>query len=171
MLSAPIFLAILLFAFATQVFSNAVETKEEATAPTCTVNTAPKAPVLDDFHVEFEEEGLGHLVKRTDLSKARVDCSKNVGLDIIFISRATRSLRHRKGRPGLGPGRCRVVHCSGKDGVRWCNRSSKKKTLASFGSIADGVQRLRDGCREAPVGGIVEHVSNWIVEIRKSYSC
>lgn len=50
-------------------------------------------------------------------------------------------------------------------------QSSKKKTLASFGSIADGVQRLRDGCREAPVGGIVEHVSNWIVEIRKSYSC
>ncbi|KAL6356228.1 hypothetical protein LRP88_09819 [Fusarium phalaenopsidis] len=89
-------LAVLLFGLATQIVANAVETKEVVTAPTCTVDTVPKAPVLDDFHVEFEEEDLGLLVKRTDFSKARVDCSKNDGLDIIFIRRAIRSLRSRK---------------------------------------------------------------------------
>ncbi|RSL64677.1 hypothetical protein CEP53_003953 [Fusarium sp. AF-6] len=30
-------------------------------------------------------------------------------------------------------------------------------------------ERLRDGCREALIGGIVEHPSNWVVEIRDSY--
>ncbi|KAM0436847.1 hypothetical protein ACHAPT_002560 [Fusarium lateritium] len=55
MLSALIFLLALFLGFATQVTSSPSEITQCVTVPTCTVETVPKGPILQDLDVELEE--------------------------------------------------------------------------------------------------------------------
>lgn len=53
-------------------------------------------------------------------------------------------------------------------GIYWCNTSSGKKTLNSFGSIADGAQAVHDKCLDPDgqfcwVRGRASHTTNWNV--------
>ncbi|OHF03062.1 hypothetical protein CORC01_01820 [Colletotrichum orchidophilum] len=88
--------------------------------------------------------------KRADFSDARVICqnfpagSVSAGYDVI------RYLRAFPGKPinDAGPGTCGRVSCSWGTAIWWCNDDNKLKTLNSFGSIADGADKVWGMCTD-----------------------
>ncbi|KAF6794991.1 hypothetical protein CSOJ01_13569 [Colletotrichum sojae] len=76
-----------------------------------------------------------------------------------------------KPRLGAGPSTCSRVSCSWGAGITWCNDSNSEKELCSFGSVADGAERIflecggADSGRHRSVAGQVFHYTNWNVFI------
>nr|XP_036583894.1 uncharacterized protein CTRU02_06025 [Colletotrichum truncatum]KAF6793153.1 hypothetical protein CTRU02_06025 [Colletotrichum truncatum] len=110
--------------------------------------------------------------KRTDFSRASYSCyDAPIRASSQRITEGIRYLRAVKGRPRAGPNQKGRVSCSYGAGIWWVNRASTTKTLASFGSIADGAQHLMNRCRfGASVGGITTHPTRWEVQVYRT-SC
>ncbi|KAJ0412967.1 hypothetical protein BJY00DRAFT_98693 [Aspergillus carlsbadensis] len=131
-------------------------------------------PDESDFELEtrsLDTEGVTTLAKRTDFSSSRFFCFGRWGsASHRRIGEGIRYLRGVGGRPSLaaGPSRCSRVSCSYNSAIHWCNDDNKRKTLNSFGSIADGAQVILDRCvaynNGAQItGGQIFHSTHWNV--------
>ncbi|KKK20494.1 hypothetical protein ARAM_001115 [Aspergillus rambellii] len=109
----------------------------------------------EDFPVKKRD-----LPKRTDFSSSDYSCQGRwEACSSSYIYQGIEYLRKVKGRPGngAGPGNC--------------GRDSKGKLLESFGSIADGAEKILDKCTYGAMlqwtSGQVFHETNWNVIVRK----
>ncbi|KAJ0425831.1 hypothetical protein BJY00DRAFT_298414 [Aspergillus carlsbadensis] len=115
-------------------------------------------PATDESH----EDSDFVLVKRTDFSDTNYFCEKSV--------------QGVGGRPGdgAGPGACARVSCSYDSAIYWCNDDPNGKLLESYGSIADGAERIMVECVAGSdlqcTGGQTFHKTNWNVIVRED-SC
>ncbi|KAJ3540860.1 hypothetical protein NM208_g4871 [Fusarium decemcellulare] len=114
-----------------------------------------------------DDEDRVTLEKRTDFSNANTNCDFPGNLaSAPRVDQGIKYLRGVKGKPGMpaGPGAC--------------GRDKKPKTLNSFGSIADGAQRVRDKCSHRfsnpggngdimRVKGQAFHSTHWNVIVRE----
>ncbi|KAF6814984.1 hypothetical protein CMUS01_12544 [Colletotrichum musicola] len=126
-------------------------------------------------------EVAGSLQKRTDFKGSKVICN-NFGRAASYTAYldGINYLRGVSGKPyaPAGPGACGRVSCSDNTAIWWCNDDRAPKTLASFGSIADGAAYLSSFCTGLPetwngkytIGGQVFHSTNWNVIVRRN-SC
>ncbi|KAL2860917.1 uncharacterized protein BJX67DRAFT_375715 [Aspergillus lucknowensis] len=112
------------------------------------------------------------LEKRTDFSNSNFNCfGRWGGAQMEVIEDGIEYLRGVDGRPnmGPGPGNCGRVSCSYNSGIYWCNDADETKTLNSFGSIADGAQKVVDECQRhildnpTQSSGQVFHYTDWNV--------
>ncbi|KAL4791934.1 hypothetical protein BDV19DRAFT_282662 [Aspergillus venezuelensis] len=116
------------------------------------------------------------LTKRTDfVTDGRVDCGGRwERTRWERIHDGIEYLRSVPGQPtnGPGPGACGRVSCSYGGAIWWCNDNTTPKTLAGYGSIADGAQAIMDKCRYYEVGGRywvsgqAFHKTGWNVIVR-----
>ncbi|KAH7305453.1 hypothetical protein B0I35DRAFT_413850 [Stachybotrys elegans] len=113
------------------------------------------------------------LEKRTDFTGSALICRKDVS-SAHFARQGIAYLRRISGQPtnGAGPANCGRVSCSERTAIWWCNDTTSPKTLASFGSIADGAQWIVDRCSWVGDSGVysytagqVFHSTNWNVII------
>ncbi|KAF5007077.1 hypothetical protein FDECE_6581 [Fusarium decemcellulare] len=128
-----------------------------------------------------DDEDRVTLEKRTDFSNANTNCNFPGNLAYApRVDQGIKYLRGVKGKPGMpaGPGACGWVSCGYNAGIWWCNDDKMSKTLNSFGSIADGAQRVRDKCshRFSNPGGTGDimrvkgqafHSTHWNVIVRE----
>ncbi|KAH7329295.1 hypothetical protein B0I35DRAFT_466520 [Stachybotrys elegans] len=125
----------------------------------------------DDFPFQPENS----LQARTDFGGSSYNCNTNVwGLASKHeIENGISYLWHWK---QCDIGNCGRVSCSGDAAIWWCNDARETKTLASFGSIADGAQFIVDRCTvqrgqwTTVASGQEFHQSSWNVIARQD-SC
>ncbi|KAM6536093.1 Hypothetical protein NCS54_00473500 [Fusarium falciforme] len=108
------------------------------------------------------------LWKRSTFLSSNIKCNTHTWASCYYIRKGIEYLRKVKGKPVNDPGKCGRVSCSYNSGIYWCNTSSGKKTLNSFGSIADGAQAVHDKCLDPDgqfcwVRGRASHTTNWNV--------
>ncbi|KAH7234329.1 hypothetical protein B0J15DRAFT_538988 [Fusarium solani] len=120
-----------------------------------------------------------HLFSRTDFRGSKYTCrGRWPECHPNPIRRGIEYLRYVQGRPrnGPGPGNCGRVSCSYNAAIWWCNDNTSAKTLAGFGSIADGAEYIVDNCMRwhwvkggyvSAVAGQVFHKTKWNVIVRK----
>ncbi|KAL3417498.1 hypothetical protein PVAG01_10508 [Phlyctema vagabunda] len=121
------------------------------------------------------------LEKRTDFNGAKRTCFNFPTAALSKIPQTIDYLYGVSGQPTLeaGLGRCSRVSCQYNTAVWWCNDNNSRKTLSSFGSIADGGNYIYPTCcrAECPIntqvptgctgcGGQVFHPTNWNVILR-----
>ncbi|KAL4809293.1 hypothetical protein BDV18DRAFT_78264 [Aspergillus unguis] len=118
---------------------------------------------------------VSDLTKRTDFSNSKTICGGRWEYtDLSAINDGIDYLRGVGGRPlaGPGPGFCARVSCSYDAAIYWCNDAPEDKRLESFGSIADGTQKIVDECATVSFGGPmvagqVFHSTDWNVIVRR----
>ncbi|RSL72571.1 hypothetical protein CEP53_001016 [Fusarium sp. AF-6] len=146
-------------------------------------------PQLLDLNPTYDEDWAGHddeaddegfiekretdnpasvLWKRSTFLSSNIKCNVKTWASCYYIRKGISYLRKVKGKPVNDPGKCGRVSCSDNSGIFWCNTSSKKKTLNSFGSVADGAQATYDKCKDPDgqfcwVRGRATHTTNWYV--------
>ncbi|KAL2822370.1 hypothetical protein BDW59DRAFT_173883 [Aspergillus cavernicola] len=101
---------------------------------------SPQAAKQSSLNGTVEE-----LSKRTDFSDSNWACGGRLELcSTSLIWNGIEYLRGVGDRPGhgAGPGTCARVSCSYNAAIYWCNDDSKGKLLESYGSIADGAERV-----------------------------
>ncbi|KAJ5747689.1 uncharacterized protein N7511_009385 [Penicillium nucicola] len=134
----------------------------------------------EDFaEIETEDDALVErdfdLEKRTDFAGSKYNCFGRWGrCDSIPVNQGITYLRKLNGNPraAAGPSSCARVSCSYKAAIYWCNDSKSKKTLNSFGSIADGAKYINTKCvlgsgLSRYTAGQVFHKSNWNVIVQE----
>ncbi|KAM0280203.1 hypothetical protein ACHAQH_004160 [Verticillium albo-atrum] len=138
----------------------------------------PRSAYNDDEEPEapgVSPRRLSSLERRTDFSGAKTLCNIwgwNDNCTVTVIRNDIKYLRGVKGRPtaGPGPGQCARVGCQNGCGTFWCNDARSTKSLASFGSIADGAQRIIDICykdiKRWAFNGQAFHKTDWNVIVR-----
>ncbi|CEJ87469.1 hypothetical protein VHEMI04425 [[Torrubiella] hemipterigena] len=130
-----------------------------------------------DFNLgAASDKAARDLSKRTDFSHSHTICGNFPGTTVDHLGQGISYLRGVGGRPSMGGrGTCGRVSCSYNTAIWWCNDDAGVKTLASFGSIADGAQwvwnkcagRLDKGLAQGQVSGQAFHPTNWNVIVRK----
>ncbi|UPK90952.1 hypothetical protein LCI18_001887 [Fusarium solani-melongenae] len=97
------------------------------------------------------------LWKRSTFLSSNIKCNTHTWASCYRIRKGIDYLRKVKGKPVNDPGKCDR-----------CNTSSGKKTLNSFGSVADGAQAVYNKCKDPDgqfcwVRGRASHTTNWNV--------
>ncbi|KAL2688959.1 hypothetical protein Neosp_003009 [[Neocosmospora] mangrovei] len=110
------------------------------------------------------------LWKRSTFKSSNINCKKYTWASCHFIRKGIEYLRKVKGKPVNDPGKCGRVSCSENSGIYWCNSASGKKTLNSFGSVADGAQAVHNKCYDPDgqfcwVRGKAWHTTKWYVSV------
>ncbi|KAJ4202686.1 hypothetical protein NW759_015336 [Fusarium solani] len=108
------------------------------------------------------------LWKRSTFLSSNIKCNVNTWANCYYIDKGIEYLRKVKGKPVNDPGKCGRVSCSYNSGIFGCNTSSGRKTLNSFGSVADGAQAASNKCYDPNgnfcwVRGRATHTTNWYV--------
>ncbi|CEJ87474.1 hypothetical protein VHEMI04427 [[Torrubiella] hemipterigena] len=118
------------------------------------------------------------LAKRTDFSTSKLNCfGRWRGATTKEVQDGINYLRKVPGRPtnGPGPGNCGRVSCSWNAAISWCNDTPNPKTLASYGSIADGAAWIKAYCLSggdfAFTAGQIFHPTGWNVIVYNSGPC
>ncbi|KFY89547.1 hypothetical protein V500_05618 [Pseudogymnoascus sp. VKM F-4518 (FW-2643)] len=123
----------------------------------------PTSPTLDKrtfFPADVRCDCQGRL--------AVIPSSGNGETALLRDIQMLRDIRNKIPTAPKGPGYCSRVSCSSGAAITWCNDDPKGKTLASFGSVADGAQFIWGRCRTAGgVSGQVFHPTNWNVIVDK----
>ncbi|KAL4885944.1 hypothetical protein BJY04DRAFT_179578 [Aspergillus karnatakaensis] len=116
------------------------------------------------------------LTKRTDFSGANLICYPDHIWDRAGREAINNGIDYLRGVPGQpvagpGPGACARVSCSYNSAIWWCNDDPAGKTLASFGSIADGARHISLNCNTGGFNGVLSgqvfHHTGWNVIVRK----
>ncbi|KAK3402530.1 hypothetical protein B0T20DRAFT_343787, partial [Sordaria brevicollis] len=106
------------------------------------------------------------------------DCDWGIVQPVSIVKVGIARLREAPGHPvmGPGPGNCGRVMCERESAIYWCNDSTHKKGLDTFGNIADGAQLVVDTCTKSfhhlrLVAGAVFLKDEWSVQVTFSEDC
>ncbi|KAH7129346.1 hypothetical protein B0J13DRAFT_563852 [Dactylonectria estremocensis] len=151
-----------------QLYAELADNHPELLATAFDLNALGTLPD-DDNDDGYEEEDAASLSKRTDFGGSSYYCyAGNLRASRSRLKEGIKYLNAVSGKPTMGAGGCHRVSCSYNAGIRWCNQDFVRKTLNSFGSIADGAQFVLNTCPSgSKVGGLATHKSKWRVEAHK----
>ncbi|OHF03176.1 hypothetical protein CORC01_01560 [Colletotrichum orchidophilum] len=129
-----------------------------------------------DYEKDFgldSELPLPVIHKLNDFSNAPFACNTtNAMADQSIIVKGAKYLRGVKGKPYQppGPSTCARVSCSWKSAIWWCNHANTPRELGSFGEIADGADRIVQGCQTNGewIDGQTWHKDDWSVVVGRS---